>query len=111
MTQDALLVKEQRVDNSYRISALGDLIITNARGFQRHLDKAIEEGAERITVDLSGIQYIDSFGIGVIVKTKTDVDRVKGLLRVIVNPTLQSLFQKCHLDNFIDLELADKEMH
>lgn len=107
MPQEALFVREHRCENAYRVSATGDLIITNARGLQKHIDQALSDGVDDITVDLTGIQYIDSFGIGVIVKTKSEVDKVKGFLRVIVNPTLQNLFQKCHLDDYIDLELTE----
>ncbi len=108
MTNEGLLVTEQKQEKKYRVNVIGDLIITNAGGLQRRIDKALDEGFTEITIDLSGIEYIDSFGIGVIVKTKSDTDRVKGRLRVVVNATLHYLFEKCHLDDYIDLELEEK---
>lgn len=109
MQADGLLIQETHDNDLHLISAIGDLIITNAQGLQRHIDQAIKAGAQNITLDFSRIHYIDSFGIGVVVKTKSEVDKKKGRFRVIVNPTLQNLFQKCHLDEYIDLQTPEDE--
>ncbi len=109
MNTEGLLVKEHKSEDMYQISATGDLIITNAKGLQRHIDQAINEGFYDITLNLTGIDYIDSFGIGVVVKTKSEIDKKKGRLRVIVNPVLMTLFEKCHLDDYIDLDLGDTD--
>ncbi|HOJ58998.1 MAG TPA: STAS domain-containing protein [bacterium] len=108
MNPEGLFIQERRDQECYVIKIIGDLIITNAKGLQRHLDKAIEEGAREITLDMSRIDYIDSFGIGVVVKTKSMVDEKKGRLKVIANPTLQNLFQKCHLDDYFDVRVKEE---
>ena len=104
MQAEGLLIQEKRENDLHRIIAIGDLIITNAQGLQRHIDQAIKDGATNILLDFSRIQYIDSFGIGVVVKSKSEVDKKKGRFRVIVNETLMKLFEKCHLDEYIDLQ-------
>jgi|SRR5690606_12550014 anti-anti-sigma factor len=109
MSPTELDIKEFKEDQIYRISAAGDLIITNARTLQNRIDHALQEGASYVTINLCDIQYIDSFGIGVIVKTKSDVDKKQGNLRVQVNPTLYTLFEKCHLDDYIHLEMVSEE--
>lgn len=109
MPAEGLLIKEKRDNDQHQITAIGDLIITNAQGLQRHIDQAIREGAQNILLDFSRIQYIDSFGIGVVVKTKSEVDKKKGRFRLIVNPNLQNLFQKCHLDEYIDLQTVEEK--
>jgi anti-anti-sigma factor len=109
MQADGLLIKEKHDIDLHHISAIGDLIITNAQVLQRFIDQALKEGAQNITLDFSKIHYIDSFGIGVVVKTKSEVDKKKGRFRVVVNPTLQNLFQKCHLDEYIDLLSTEDE--
>jgi len=109
MSSEGLIVKETKMDECFQISAIGDLIITNAKGLQRHIDKAIADGMTDIILNLTQIDYIDSFGIGVVVKTKSEIDKRKGRLKVIVNPTLMTLFEKCHLDDYIDLEVSEGE--
>ncbi len=109
MQVEGLLIQEKRENDIHHISAIGDLIITNAQGLQRHIDQALKEGAKNIQLDFSRIQYIDSFGIGVVVKTKSEVDKKRGRFRVVVNPTLQKLFEKCHLDEYIDLQTQENQ--
>jgi anti-anti-sigma factor len=107
MTQTDLEIQEHTEDQDYMIRAVGDLIITNARVLQKHIDTALNQGASNVTINLREIQYIDSFGIGVIIKTKSDLDKKQGILRVLVNPTLYALFEKCHLDDYINLVLIE----
>ncbi len=108
MQQEDLQIKEIREEDIHVIKAIGDLIITNAQSLQNRIDKALNEGAQNITLDFLEIQYIDSFGIGVVVKTKADIDKKRGRFHVILNEGLYSLFQKCHLDEYIDLETPGK---
>ncbi len=109
MNADNLQITEQQLDDFLEIQVAGDLIITNAKSLQRHIDKAIEENQYDQILNLSKIDYIDSFGIGVVVKTKSEIDKKKGRLRVVVNPTLMSLFEKCHLDDYIELQLEESQ--
>lgn len=103
----SLKIHEENINGEFYLHAIGDLIILNANQMQDVIDLAIAKGHKEIRLDLTGIQYIDSFGIGVIVKTKSELDRQKGRLLVIVKPTIFSLFEKCHLDDYIELEMMD----
>jgi len=81
----------------------GDLIITNSQNIQNVIDKEIEKGKEKVIFDFQKIGYIDSFGIGIIVKTKSALDKRKRMMAVIVNKSTRRLFEKCHLDEHINL--------
>ncbi|RJP35350.1 MAG: anti-sigma factor antagonist [Candidatus Omnitrophota bacterium] len=107
MNMEKLIIKHQKNEEAEQLCAFGDLIISNAKSLQRQIDQIIDKGATDIIIDLSGVDYIDSFGIGVVVKTKSEIDKKKGRLRVYVNQTLMKLFEKCHLDDYIDLELQE----
>ena len=104
----SLKIHEENINGDFYLRASGDLIILNANQMQGIIDNAIASGHIEIHLDLTSIQYIDSFGIGVIVKTKSELDRLKGRLFVIVNPTILALFEKCHLDDYIELELLEE---
>ncbi len=103
---DQMIVKTEPYNEGIKISAVGDVIISNASTLQCTIDKAVGDGATAITLDLSQVNYIDSFGIGVVVKTKSEVDKLQGRFKVIVSDTLQTLFEKCHLDDYVDLETS-----
>lgn len=109
MNLKQLTLSEKRGESDYRLMAEGDVIISNAGRLQACLDRALEDGANPVLLDLSGVDYIDSFGIGVVVKTKAEMDKRKGRFRVLVNRTILTLFEKCHLDDYIELELTGNE--
>jgi len=106
---DGLQIREEHENDLYRVVTKGDLLITNANDLQDLLDAAVKQGLNDILLDMLEVNYIDSFGIGVIVKTKSQVDKKKGRFKVLVNPVLMNLFEKCHLDEYIDLELVDED--
>jgi anti-sigma B factor antagonist len=58
-------------DRGIRIEAAGDLDLSNAEALDVELARAVETDAERIVLDLSGLDYLDSTGMGVLAKIKT----------------------------------------
>lgn len=106
--KEHIKLETQQNNGEVCIKADGDIIITNANQLQSKIDESLENGGSILTLDLSKVDYIDSFGIGVVVKTKSEIDKLKGRFRVIVSQALQTLFHKCHLDDYIDLEMQEK---
>lgn len=105
--KEKIQLEVQQQNGGVCIRASGDLIITNANHLQTKLDETIADGTTILTLDLSRVEYIDSFGIGVVVKSKSEIDKRQGRFKVIVNPSLHNLFHKCHLDDYIDLVIAE----
>ncbi len=108
MATEGVLVTQQRENGSLLLTVVGDVLIVNAAGLQRHLDEAIESDAERVTLDMSGVGYIDSFGVGVVVKTQSEIDKRHKRFKVLVNEALSRIFQKSHLDAYIDISIKDQ---
>ena len=102
---EGMLVKQHREDDNLTLSVIGDVLISNAEGLQRHLDEAIASGAQTITLDMSGVGYIDSFGVGVVVETQSKIDERRARFRVLINETLSRIFLKSHLDEYIDISV------
>lgn len=109
MATEGLLVKEHREDDRLTVYVIGDVLISNAEGLQRRLDEAIASGAQTIILDLSGVGYIDSFGVGVVVETQSKIDERRGRFRVLVNEPLSRIFLKSHLDGYIDISMKTSE--
>ncbi|MFH1737399.1 MAG: STAS domain-containing protein [bacterium] len=105
MSTEGILVKEHREDGNFILTVMGDVLISNAAGLERHLDDAIASGAQTITLDISGVGYMDSFGIGVVVQTQSKVDDRHSRFRVLVNEPLSRVFFKSHLDQYIDISV------
>ena len=107
MAAKGLLIKEHREGDLVTVSVIGDLLITNADGLKRHLDRVIADGVRTLILDMSGVGYIDSFGVGVVVETQSLVDEQHGRFRVLVNETISRIFLKSHLDGYVDIALKN----
>jgi anti-anti-sigma factor len=107
MSAKGLLIKEHREGDRVTVSVIGDLLITNADGLKRHLDRAVAGGLHTLTLDMSGVGYIDSFGVGVVVETQSLVDERRGRFRVLVNETISRIFLKSHLNGYVDIAVKN----
>ena len=65
----ALSLKNEKKDNTALISVSGEVDVSNAQELSDILDEALAEKPTVIDVDLSQVPYIDSTGIGILVKS------------------------------------------
>ncbi len=49
------------------VTLTGQLDVATAPGFRQSLQEAQYVGAQRVVVDLAGVEFLDSFGLGVLV--------------------------------------------
>jgi anti-anti-sigma factor len=69
-------------ERGLRIEARGELDISNAQALDLELERAVETEAERIIVDLSGLQFIDSIGMAALARIETHYETKRfGLVR------------------------------
>lgn len=109
MNMEGLVIRESAAQSGVTLRLMGDIIISNAGELQRHINAAIDRGVSDLTLDLSAVEYIDSFGIGVIIQTQSNLDtRPSGRLRVFANKRLLSVFQQSNLEQYIDILPAEK---
>src|SRR5690349_11869919 len=60
------------VDGAVVVSLVGELDLYNAHVVRERLTAAADDGGgERLVVDLSGVTFIDSTGLGVLVETRS----------------------------------------
>lgn len=65
----ALSLKKEKKDNTSLVLVSGEVDVSNAQELGDILDEALAEGPTVIDVDLSQVPYIDSTGIGILVKS------------------------------------------
>jgi anti-sigma B factor antagonist len=84
MAVSDLTVRSARVDDQTRLIALsGELDLYSADAFRAALDDALDEGAQRVAIDLSGVDFIDSVALGVLANGMKRLRTVGGGLAVI----------------------------
>lgn len=98
MSGELSLVEEQ-ADSTHVIAAAGDLDAASAPALGRRVNAAIDAGHEDLLLDLSGLRFLDSTGLGVLLGAKRRLARVGGRLQIVCAvPAVLRVFQTTRLD-------------
>jgi anti-sigma B factor antagonist len=99
------LSDEQLPDDTRVISVTGEIHVTTAPEFSTRLNDAIAAGARGVVIDMSGVEFIDSTGLSVLLNGLRRVTRADGKLALVVtNPTVLRLFEITRLDTTFDIQ-------
>jgi anti-sigma B factor antagonist len=70
----------ERNDSLVVVSLAGELDLYNAHEVREALLECTAEGPERLVVDLSGVKFIDSTALGVLIEARTRMENRRGFL-------------------------------
>ena len=99
------LTEEQPDDGTRVITVTGEIHVTTAPDFSARLGEAIASGAQAMVIDLSGVEFIDSTGLSVLLNGLRRVTRAQGRMALVVsNPTVLRLFEVTRLDSTFDIQ-------
>jgi anti-sigma B factor antagonist len=94
------LSEENVDDRTHVIVVSGEIHVSTAPEFSRLLNDAIGEGKTQVVLDLSGVEFIDSTGLSVLLNGLRRVTRSGGRMALIcTNPTVLRLFVITRLDS------------
>ena len=72
-------VKTQELDNATVISLTGEMMLGNeAQEFHDAVSDALEKNKKKIVIDLSNLEFISSWGIGILIHGYTTVNNKEG---------------------------------
>lgn len=95
---------EDDLDGAHVLNVRGEIHLTTAPEFSQRLTTAIESGKTSIVLDLSGVAFIDSTGLSVLLNGLRRVNQLNGRMALVcVNPTVLRLFQITRLDSTFDI--------
>lgn len=97
--------RERDVDDVTAIIAVeGEIHVSTAPEFSGVLNAAIEAGRTSLVLDLSGVMFIDSTGLSVLLNALRRITRAGGAMSVVCsNPTVLRLFEITRLDSTFDI--------
>lgn len=72
--------------------------------FGKVLMKCIEEGPNNIVLDLSQIDFVDSSGLGALVKLAKQAQSAAGSLQIVTNPRVTQTVKLVRLEKFLSLQ-------
>jgi anti-sigma B factor antagonist len=86
------------------VNVSGEIHVSTAPSFREQLTEVIESGGTALVLDLSGVEFIDSTGLSVLLNGLRLVGQRRGRLALVcTNPTVMRLFQITSLDETFDI--------
>jgi len=91
-------------ERSVILRVVGEIHATTAPEFSERLNAAIAQGRTGVVLDLTGVEFIDSTGLSVLLNGLRRVTRVRGaMVLACANPTVLRLFEITKLDSTFDI--------
>lgn len=94
-TTETLPIEELLQDNEQTLilRPIGDIMASNCDQFRNRAMKATKEAIQCLTLDLSGVQFIDSTGLGVLMGLKSTCTkhRIQFVLSDVTPPVIEIL--------------------
>lgn len=84
-----------------------DIVATMADDLKKDLKELLNEGVNEITIDMQGVDLVDSIGIGLLIATHNSLTDLDGALRLTnVNGDIANLFGRMRLDKHFRIVTA-----
>jgi anti-anti-sigma factor len=74
------------------------------QAFLKALEKFVEESPKNFVLDLSQIDFVDSSGIGALVKIAKKVQNAGGTFQTVTNPRVTQTVKLVRLEQFLSLQ-------
>jgi anti-sigma B factor antagonist len=98
------LAEESSGNGAHVIRVSGEIHVSTAPEFAQRLSAAIDSGKTAIVLDMSGVEFIDSTGLSVLLNGLRLVTQMHGRLAIVcANPTVLRLFQITSLHETFDI--------
>lgn len=86
------------------VSVRGELDVATAPGLRNEIVRLASNGTSKLLLDLSGVEFLDSTGLGVIVGALKRLKGLGGELRLCGGePGIRRVFELTGLDKILDL--------
>ena len=93
------LSEDELDEHTVVIRVAGEIHATTAPEFSERLNAAIASGRTRVVLDLTGVEFIDSTGLSVLLNGLRRVTRQRGRMALVcTNPTVLRLFEVTKMD-------------
>ena len=84
-----------------------DVVASMAEEFKKNLLDLIKNGIKELAIDLSGVEVVDSVGLGVMIATHNTLSKSGGKLKVInASEDICRLFQTMRLDQHFEIQTS-----
>ena len=100
----------RRVGRMVVVDVDGDIDLNRSGPFQQRLLELLEEGPERVVVNLESVPYMDSSGVASLVKLLSRAKRqMVGVRLSGLRPRVRSIFEITRLDTIFEIFVTEEE--
>lgn len=86
------------------LTVAGELDVVGAPELRQHVMRAVAGGLHHLVLDLRGVDYVDSFGLGVLIGSLKRVRLLDGDLQLVVTEArVRRVLELCDLDRVFTL--------
>jgi len=87
------------------LTVSGDLVIGEAEAtFKKAVTRLLEEGRVFLLVDLEGVRFLDSSGLGALVRALTNAQKEGGQTKLLhAGPQIRKLLEMTRLDSVFEI--------
>ncbi len=86
------------------VRVLGEVDLRSSPVLREQLLRKIDPPPARLVIDLTGVEYIDSSGVGTLVELKRRLDRAGARIVLVgLQPRVRSVFEITRLDRFFTI--------
>ena len=84
-----------------------DIIASGAEDLKIKLLELVKKGLKELIIDLTGVEIVDSVGLGVVISTHNSLNNTGGKLKIInASEDIYRLFQTMRLDQHFEVSMA-----
>ncbi|MCC6446856.1 MAG: STAS domain-containing protein [Armatimonadetes bacterium] len=105
-----LTVNSRPADQAYVIDLQGEVDVYTAPKLRQEIIGLLDKGINRVVINLSGVEYLDSTGLGVLIGGLKRLKEQGGNLFLICpNPKIKRIFEITGLDKIFSMFLTEKD--
>ena len=99
-----IVVHTHTADTWSVLTVAGELDVVGAPELRQHVINAVRSGAHHLVLDLTGVAFVDSFGLGVLIGALKRVRLLDGDLKLVVTEArVRRVLEVCDLDRVFTL--------
>ncbi len=108
-TTEFRLEEDRPREDTAVVAVFGDVDLHSAEALDETLETAVARGATSVVVDLSRATFVDSQGLGVLLRHRRRLDPRGGFRLVVARPEIRRVFEVSALDQIFPIDASREE--
>ena len=97
----------KKKEETHVVQPGADIVASMADDFKSNLLQMVKKGIPELIIDFTGVEIVDSVGLGVVIATHNSLSNSGGKLKVInVSNDIYHLFKSMRLDQHFEVQQA-----